>query len=135
MLIIQDRTPKDCLLPGDDNHIRGYFFEKFPELINKEILRRHNSDKVRIALEANGFELGKEVQLWETRRVYNDLETLINDLLHRTGRSILHELTDNELHELVLFIKNKLENKTPPIVEKDSWIVWIAVKKYSNERS
>lgn len=128
ILIVQDRTPKDCLLPGDENHLRGYFFEKFPHLINKEISRRYDSNQVQKALESNGFRLNKEVTLWETRRVYDDFELLHKDLLLRTGRSILHELTDEELHELILFIKDKLESKKGPIVEKDSWTVWFAIK-------
>ncbi len=36
IFIIQDRTPEDCLLRGDVSHIRGYFFELFPKLIEKE---------------------------------------------------------------------------------------------------
>lgn len=129
LIVIQDRTPEDCLMPGDAHHIRGYFFEKFPQLIDKEISRRHNSNKVRNALESNGFKLESEVQLWETRRVYHNLEALSDDLTHRIGRSILHELTDDELHELVLFIKNKLKDKPLPIIEKDSWTLWFAIKQ------
>ncbi|MDU0201135.1 MULTISPECIES: class I SAM-dependent methyltransferase [Paenibacillus] len=129
LFIIQDRTPKDCTLPGDANHLRGYFFEKFPQLIEKEVARRHTSDQVQIALAANGFELLNETQLWETRRVYEELGALTQDLLQRTGRSILHEITDSELQELVIFLTNKLEHTTLPIVEKDSWTVWIATKK------
>ena len=34
--IIQDRTPDDCLLAGNDNHIRGYFFKHYPRLAEKE---------------------------------------------------------------------------------------------------
>ncbi len=129
MLIIQDRTPSDCLLPGDENHIRGYFFEKYPKLIEKETSRRYNSNQVKQAIETNRLTVIKEVQLWETRRVYNDLDSLISDLMQRTGRSILHELTDNELNELIVFIKNKLKNNDTPIIEKDSWTLWFAVKK------
>jgi ubiquinone/menaquinone biosynthesis C-methylase UbiE len=128
-LIIQDRTPKDCLLPGDVNHIRGYFFEKYPKLIDQEISRRHDSSKVKIALEANDFKLVKEVQHWETRCTYNNLELLLDDLLLRSGRSILHELTDGELQELGLFVKNMLGEITPPIIEKDSWTIWLAIKQ------
>ncbi|MBP1988660.1 class I SAM-dependent methyltransferase [Paenibacillus eucommiae] len=126
--LVQDRTPEDCILPGDENHIRGYFFEKYPALIPKEVSRRHDSLKVRSALESNGFRIAKEVQFWETRRVYDDFETLSKDLLQRTGRSILHELSDNELDELVLFIGKKLEHIAFPIVEKDSWTLWLAIK-------
>jgi ubiquinone/menaquinone biosynthesis C-methylase UbiE len=129
VLIVQDRTPDDCLQPGSDNHIRGYFFDKYPKLINKEVSRRHDSKKVLASLQANGFQTVKEVQLWETREVYSDFEALSKDLLQRTGRSILHELTDEELRELVLFIKEKLNASRPPIIEKDSWTIWFAINK------
>jgi ubiquinone/menaquinone biosynthesis C-methylase UbiE len=129
VLIVQDRTPKDCLLPGDENHIRGYFFERFPQLINKEISRRYDSGQVQQALESNGFRLAKIVSLWETRRVYNDYEKLYQDLQLRTGRSILHELKDEELQELISFIGGKLKYSQPPVIEKDLWTVWFAIKE------
>jgi len=129
VLIVQDRTPMDCLLPGDETHIRGYFFERFPQLIDKEISRRYDSNQVQQALESNGFRLDKTVSLWETRRVYYDFEELNKDLLLRTGRSILHELTDVELQELISFIGGKLSESQPPIMEKDPWTVWFAIKE------
>ncbi|MFD3257553.1 class I SAM-dependent methyltransferase [Paenibacillus lentus] len=126
--IVQDRTRNDCLLPGDKNHIRGYFFEKFPQLIHKEISRRFDSELVEQALESSGFRLAKTVSLWETRRVYHDFEELNKDLSLRTGRSILHELTDLELQELISFIREKLNGNQVPLIEKDSWTVWFAIK-------
>lgn len=128
VLIIQDRTPGDCLLPGDEHHIRGYFFERFPRLREKEIARRHDSGQVQRALGAAGFQLVHTASLWETRREYKNREELSKDLLSRTGRSILHELNDEELQELVSFIADKLETTPPPIVEKDAWTVWLATK-------
>ncbi|MFD3262214.1 class I SAM-dependent methyltransferase [Paenibacillus lentus] len=127
--LIQDRTPKDCLLSGDKNHIRGYFFEKFPQLIDKEISRRFGSEQVEQALESSGFRLAKTVALCETRRVYHDFEELNKDLSLRTGRAILHELTDVELRELISFIGDKLDDHQVPIIEKDSWTVWFAIKE------
>jgi len=35
--IIQDRTPEDTSLSGSETHIRGYFYEKYPKLLDKEI--------------------------------------------------------------------------------------------------
>lgn len=128
VFVVQDRIPKDCLLPGDENHIRGYFFEKYPQLIDKEISRRYDSNQVQRALESNGFRLDQAASLWETRRVYPDFEQLHHDLLLRTGRSILHELTDDELRELTSFIQDKIKNHNAPIVEKDSWTIWFAIK-------
>ena len=129
IFIIQDRTPEDCLLPGDEHHIRGYFFEKYPKLIDMERSRRHEAVEVQKSLDSNGFVILNTVQLWETRSVHQDLDALNRDLAQRTGRSILHELTDHELGELIMFINSKLKNSTAPIIEKDSWTLWIAVPK------
>ena len=129
MFIVQDRTPQDCGLPGSESHIRGYFFEKYPRLLDIEVGRRHAATHVRTQLEASDFKLLKEVQLWETRRTYDDLAALSQDLLQRTGRSILHELTDDELHDLVALIQSKLKACALPIVEKDAWTLWFATKQ------
>ncbi|WP_019913055.1 class I SAM-dependent methyltransferase [Paenibacillus sp. HW567] len=55
-------------------------------------------------------------------------EMLEADLLNRTGRSILHELSDDELAELTGFIKARL-SQLRHIEEKDRWTVWIAGKR------
>ncbi|RAN85903.1 SAM-dependent methyltransferase, partial [Bacillus sp. SRB_28] len=39
-LILQDRTIEDCTIPGNPEHIRGYFFSVFPKLIEIESKRR-----------------------------------------------------------------------------------------------
>ncbi|MEE6451162.1 class I SAM-dependent methyltransferase [Gottfriedia acidiceleris] len=129
MLIVQDRTPEDCLLPGDNSHIRGYFFDLYPKLKTKEIARRYDTQEMHSALESAGFHIEKTVKLWETRRIYADLESLQSDLLLRTGRSILHELTDKELKQLVKYINKKLQHQST-IIEKDCWTIWFARKKY-----
>ncbi|MEY9978975.1 class I SAM-dependent methyltransferase [Lysinibacillus sp. RC79] len=125
--IIQDRTPEDCLLKGDDYHIRGYFFERFPKLKEQEIKRRHSSELVGETLKAIGFSEIEEVKLWEVRNVYEQKEQLLKDLRERTGRSILHELDDDELNELVNYIDKSISIESS-IVEKDSWTIWKGVK-------
>lgn len=40
-----------------------------------------------------------------TRRSYTNFNELREDLLSRTGRSILHELSDEELADLVAYIQ------------------------------
>ncbi|PGS55375.1 class I SAM-dependent methyltransferase [Bacillus sp. AFS041924] len=128
ILIVQDRTPEDCLLPGDSSHIRGYFFDLYPGLKTKETSRRYDTQEMHLALESAGFHVEKTIKLWETRQIYHNLETLRNDLLLRTGRSILHELTNEELKYLVKFIENKLQHQSS-IVEKDRFTVWFARKR------
>ncbi|SFM08127.1 Methyltransferase domain-containing protein [Gracilibacillus orientalis] len=125
--IVQDRTLEDCLLEGHDNHVRGYFFELFPRLIEKETNRRHNSKKVIETLKEVGFKDIEEVKLWETRRVYESKEQLLKDLNERTGRSILHELDDKELNLLINHLDKSLSSDKS-IIEKDRWTIWKAVK-------
>lgn len=124
---VQDRTPEDCSLPGDLEHIRGYIFERFPSLLEKEKVRRHKSEIVKESLISVGFTEIKEVRLWETRQVYETKDQLLQDLRERTGRSILHELSDRELNELIDFM-DRIITVEGPIVEKDRWTIWKAVK-------
>ncbi|MGE7602523.1 class I SAM-dependent methyltransferase [Peribacillus sp. NPDC097675] len=125
--IIQDRTPEDCLLSGDNTHIRGYFFELFPKLIEKDTNRRHTSQIVIETLKKVGFREIQEVKLWETRRVYDDKIQLLKDLSERTGRSILHELDNKELKLLIDYIDESFSTDSN-IVEKDRWTIWKTVK-------
>ncbi|TMV44619.1 methyltransferase domain-containing protein [Paenibacillus mesophilus] len=126
MLLVQDRTPEDCLLPGSSEHIRGTFFEMYPRLAAIETSRRHSSEEVIRALENSGFERVMEEKLWETRKTYADADELADDLRKRKGRSILHELSDEEIDALVLRIRSHLSEGA--IAEKDRWTVWTAVK-------
>lgn len=125
--IIQDRTPEDCLLAGSGRHIRGYFFELFPKLIEKETSRRHESHVVKEMLKEVGFTHIEEVKLWETRKIHDTKEPLLQDISKRTGRSILHELNDEELNRLVYHIDDALPADVN-IVEQDCWTIWKAVK-------
>jgi len=126
--IVQDRTPEDCLLEGGRTHIRGYFFELFPKLVEKETNRRHTSQFVIEKLREAGFKQIEKVKLWETRAVYDNKKQLLNDLSNRTGRSILHELNDKELNSLINYIDRSIPIDTN-IVEKDRWTIWKAVKE------
>jgi ubiquinone/menaquinone biosynthesis C-methylase UbiE len=127
MLLIQDRTPEDCLLPGSAEHIRGTFFEMYPRLAAIETSRRHSSEKVIRDMENAGFGRVKEEKLWETRKTYADADELADDLRKRRGRSILHELSDDEINALIARIRSRLT--AGEIVEKDRWTVWAAVKQ------
>jgi ubiquinone/menaquinone biosynthesis C-methylase UbiE len=123
-LIVQDRTPADVGVPGSAEHIRGYFFERFPRLLAVEGVRRPTDAAVRAALQATGFEQVESVALWEVRRTYKDWQHLEADLAARTGRSILHELSDSELEELIVYIEARVADG--PILEKDRWTLWSA---------
>lgn len=130
IVLLQDRTPEDCLIEGNETNIRGYFFTRFPNLINKEISRRYATDKVLQVLQNVGFNGLEVYKLWETRRFYKGIDELESDLLNRTGRSILYELSDKELEELVRYISEKFgRSNNESIIEKDRWTIWKAVKQ------
>jgi SAM-dependent methyltransferase len=126
-MIIQDRTPEDVSLPGSPEHIRGYFFECFPRLLETEKARRPTNQAVEGALGSSGFGGLQTVTVWETRRRYDDFRGLAADLKGRVGRSILHALGDAELNELVDFIGQRLPANVP-VVEKDRWTIWSGTK-------
>lgn len=129
MLIVQDRTPVDCLQPGSTTNIRGYFFDRFPSLKDAEIARRRESKDVVNALLHAGFKGAEERKLWETRAVYSNSEALLADVQGRTGRSILHELDDEELRELVKYIRQQCKDvQGEEIHEQDCWTLWSGVK-------
>ncbi len=128
MLIVQDRTPEDCMLPASETHIRGIIFTHFPRLLEKDVARRHSSEDVINALRQAGFGQIEEQKLWETRQTYQDVEELVQDIQSRTGRSILHDLTDAELQELVVAMREHLKDHQGEIVEQDIWTVWSAIK-------
>lgn len=125
--IIQDRTLEDCLLEGSPEHLRGYFFEKFPVLKDKEYKRRHARTTVNSKLMEVGFSKVTSVSLWENRKLYTSYSGIEHEILNRKGRSILHELSDDELKDLVYYIKRKRDNVFP-FIEKDRWTIWFAEK-------
>ncbi|WP_066192700.1 MULTISPECIES: class I SAM-dependent methyltransferase [Gracilibacillus] len=126
LVFIQDRTPEDCVLKGSNTHIRGYFFSCFPKLSQKEANRRYKSETVKYNLKKVGFKKIEEFKIWEVRKKYQSKQQLLEDLLSRTGRSILHELSDAELKELVHYLDKKIHDND--IIEKDRWTIWLATK-------
>jgi ubiquinone/menaquinone biosynthesis C-methylase UbiE len=128
IVAVQDRTPEDCLIPGSETHIRGWIFTCFPCLAEVEKKRRWHSEKVTGHLKAAGFTSVTSAHLWETRREYDGKEALLDDLAKRKGRSLLHELNNRELRELITYMDGRLEEGRP-IIEKDRWTMWTGVKK------
>ena len=128
VLLIQDRTPDDVLSPASPDHIRGYFFACFPQLVQVELARRKAVSDVSRALFANGFVDVQSTTLWETRRVYDSFAELADDVRARTGRSILHELSDGQLERLIDHMRAQLP-ADGLIVERDRWTVWRAYAK------
>jgi ubiquinone/menaquinone biosynthesis C-methylase UbiE len=124
-LIVQDRTVEDATLPGTVENLRGYFFEKFPFLLEVESRRRPSAGSVEAAMLSAGFSGVRASKLREVRRRYRDVQEVRADLLGRTGRSILHELDDAQLASLANYIGGELAG-AGPIVERDAWTLWTA---------
>lgn len=125
--IIQDRTPEDVQLAGSREHIRGYFFARFPRLYEVEAARRPRHTAILAALPQAGFAATRTLTFWETRQTYPHFAALAEDLRQRTGRSILHELTDADLTALIAFLAARLPPDAP-IVEQDRWTLWCATR-------
>lgn len=126
VLLIQDRTPEDVAQPGSATHPRGWLFDVFPRLLDVENARRPTGEAVTAALASAGFGKTTTTTLWEVRRSYADRAEYLAEISRRTGRSILHELSDAELAQLVA----ELERRLPagPLVEQDRWTLWRAVR-------
>lgn len=148
-LIVQDRTVEDvsqpadvdlaaaelaapdltaahltaAALPGDARHVRGWFFEAFPRLLQVEAARRPGAQELTEALEEAGVHVEVST-LWEVRAEHPDRESLLADVAARTGRSILHELDDAELARLVDVLRAQLPEGG--VTEVDRWTLWMA---------
>ncbi|MGH1288212.1 class I SAM-dependent methyltransferase [Bacillus toyonensis] len=123
LLILQDRTIEDCTIPGSPEHIRGYFFSVFPKLIEIESKRRPKTATIQQELQKHSLHVFPSQTQWEVRKIHDSVEALLQDLSPRTGRSILYELTDHELVQLLHHIQIALQNISP-IIEKDRWTIW-----------
>ena len=122
-LIIQDRTMDDVLQPAGARHIRGCFFAVFPRLLEVERRRRPDESTLAEMLRASG---GRKVdlhRLWETRAVHETRENLLTDIRARKGRSLLHELEQEELEALIAHMGKVLPEFD--IRESDRWTLWV----------
>jgi ubiquinone/menaquinone biosynthesis C-methylase UbiE len=127
LYLAQERTPDDLRIPGAPNHIRAYCHECFPRLLDVELRRRPTSDAMHLALAAIGFFDIQERAFWEVRRVYQDADEMAADLAARTDRSILHELSDDELAELIAYIRERIP-ASGPITDSSRWTLWWGTK-------
>ncbi|HYH12286.1 MAG TPA: class I SAM-dependent methyltransferase, partial [Thermomicrobiales bacterium] len=127
ILIIQDRTVEDVLRPASPSHLRGYFFERYPRLIETERERRPATETVVAAMASAGLVGIETVTLSEPRRRYESVSELQDDLRARTGRSILHALSDEELDDLIAYITARVTHAMP-IQEADHWTIWCATR-------
>jgi SAM-dependent methyltransferase len=126
VLIIQDRSPEDMAQSGSPTHPRGWFFEVFPHLLQVEDARRPTRERLAEVLRVAGFAGISTSSLWEIRRQYVDREEYLAEIAQRTGRSILHHLTDPQLDHLVAELRRRLPEG--PLLEQDRWTLWHAMR-------
>jgi SAM-dependent methyltransferase len=126
LVLLQDRTPDDVAQPGSATHPRGWLFDVFPRLLDVENARRPAVSVVTAALASAGFGEITATSLWEVRRRYADRADYLAEIAQRTGRSILHELTDAQLAHLVAELGRRLPEG--PLVEQDRWTLWRGVR-------
>ncbi|WP_449386166.1 class I SAM-dependent methyltransferase [Cellulomonas soli] len=124
--LVQDRTMEDVDQPGSPDHPRGWFFEAFPRLRDIEARRRPESGSLRDAMVTQGLDVLAVRTLWEVRRRYPDRDAYLADVSARTGRSLLHELADDELAHLVAQLRRRLPDG--PVTEQDRWTLWCAAR-------
>lgn len=122
--IIQDRDADDVRQPGSPRHLRGYLLERHPKLLDIELRRRPDADQLSRQLRQAGFSGVETRRLWEVRRTYETREGYLEEIRRRTGRSILHELSDDELGSLVDDLRERLPAQGR-VVEMDRWTLWI----------
>jgi hypothetical protein len=108
-------------------HLRAYFHERYPRLLEVELRRRPRSEVVLAALAAAGFTHVETRNFWETRRVYATFDELADDLRQRVDRSILHELSDTELADLIVYVRERLP-EYGPYPDASRWTLWWGVK-------
>ena len=89
-----------------------------------ESRRRPDVDEVKAAFTRAGFNDVVTQPLWETRRRYGNREQYLTEIAGRTGRSILHELSDGELAELIEYVRDRLA--PGELIERDRWTLWTA---------
>ncbi|SFS97062.1 class I SAM-dependent methyltransferase [Marininema halotolerans] len=133
-IIIQDRTPEDCFLPPSTSHLRGFIMASQPELQSIEAKRRYQQNTVTESLKDVGFDSIQSETLWETRCTYATLDDLAQNILQRTGRSILHDLTNHQLASLSQQIQRELirQGYVTNIVDQDRWTIWSGIKPSLN---
>lgn len=121
--IIQDRTFQDVSNKDSRFWIRNTLFECFPRLLAFEQARRPDSGQYQELINSSGLEVQKTEKIPEIRKEYSNIEELCNEVSQRKGKSILFELTDDELRMYCQKLRSQAKNGS--IVEQDLWTVWI----------
>lgn len=126
VLAVQDRTIEDVEENNPKTWIRSTLFEAFPRLIEFERDRRPSRNNYLEILEQWGFSNVTIVPFLEVRKKYQSFEPLRKEIMARKGKSILFQLSDDELNNYCELLEEK--SKTNSLVECDLWTVWLAGK-------
>ncbi|WP_108652387.1 class I SAM-dependent methyltransferase [Dongshaea marina] len=124
LLVIQDRTFDDILDISPQSWIRSTLFECFPRLLEFEEKRCPSTASYLRLMKQAGFTDIQQLQYREVRKRYPDFEALATEIKSRKGKSILYELSENELK--LYCQKLKIKSLSHPLVETDRWSVWLA---------
>lgn len=127
-VIVQDRIVADIELPASPEHLRGYFFTAFPRLLDIERDRRPRTEDITAALRTAGFDAVDTSRLWETHRTYTGHDEIAADLRARTGRSLLHDLDDHELEQLIHDVLTQVPDHA--CTERDPWTLWTGQRSH-----
>ena len=121
---IQDRTQEDVLAADPQYWIRRELLEMYPSLLAFEAKRRPKTEDYCAILKDCGFSNVDVLTFAETRKVYDSAGTLAQALRQRKGKSILYQLTDDELDAYV----ERVISQCPEgeVVERDQWTIWRA---------
>ena len=120
--LVQDRTAADVRQPAGPRHPRGYLFEVFPRLLDVELARRPDAEVLAGLMRAAGLDVATRT-VWELRAVHPERDAYLAEIAQRKGRSILHELDDDEIDRLVAALADRLP-ADEPVVETDRWTLW-----------
>ena len=124
ILAVQDRTYENVIDNNQKYWIRSTLFECFPHLLMLEKLRRPSESEYLKMLENEGFGTTAPIKFSELRKSYSSFSELQNEILTRKGKSILFELTDDQLRFYCRELKRVSVNRS--LEEIDQWTLWCA---------
>ncbi|MEQ8312515.1 MAG: class I SAM-dependent methyltransferase [Gammaproteobacteria bacterium] len=122
---VQDRTIEYILNNHSDHWVRATLFTCFPELVEFERARRPVQKQYTALLNKFSDKVLSPKMFSEVRKTYSSLSELKTEIRSRKGKSVLFELTDDQLEYYCQKLENASIGKT--LVEIDQWTVWCAI--------
>jgi len=125
LAVIQDRTLEDVQSEKPAHWIRSTLFEIYPRLIEFERKRRPEKSAYSGLMKKAGFQNIREMTYEEIRKTYFSFDQLEKEIMSRKGKSILFELTNEELQ--IYCDRLKAKSAKHSLIESDSWTVWLGL--------